>query len=148
MAIDTDLRARDIMTQRVIALRGDTTVLEAAKTLTGAGISGAPVVDDDERLLGLVSEEDLMGAFYDGERAIAHEPIGKCVVLGAALITRRVVAVGPDTPVHDIMRAMIIRKIKRVPVLDENRRVIGIVSRRDILRAMAERTGGQPAAER
>lgn len=139
MAIDKGLRAEDIMTADVICLEADTPVLEAAETLVQAGISGAPVVADGGRLVGLVSEEDLMGAFYEGEVEIGRRSLRDCVVLGTSLITRRVVTAHPETPVHEITRAMMIRKIKRVPILDADRRVVGIVSRRDILRAMAGR---------
>jgi CBS domain-containing protein len=139
MVIKAGLSAASIMTQDVICLKADTTVIDAARTLTQAGISGAPITGEDGRLTGLISEEDLVGAFYEDVPGIARKTLGTCVVLGTSLITRRVVTVRPDTPAQEIARAMIIRKIKRVPVVNDAHQVVGIVSRRDILRAMADR---------
>ncbi|GIW72032.1 MAG: hypothetical protein KatS3mg102_1574 [Planctomycetota bacterium] len=138
------LTAGEIMTREVVCLRGEQTVLEATRTLVERGISGAPVVDERGVLLGLVTEEDLLGAFYEEAPGIESETLERCHVLGAGLITRRVVAVRPEQRAHEIARAMIVRKIKRVPVVDAEGRVIGVVSRRDILRALADRALAVP----
>ncbi len=131
------LKAKDIMTANVATFREETTVKEAAAALIERRISGAPVVDAAGKLAGVISEEDLIGVFYEGHRDLDKTPIGTCKVLGGSLVTRKVVAVKPDTSVQEIAKKLMTLKIKRVPVVDPERRVVGVVSRKDILKALA-----------
>ena len=131
------LKAEDIMTRKVMAFREETTVQEAAATLVEKRISGAPLVDKEGKLTGVISEEDLIGVFYEGHRNLDKTPIGKCNVLGSSLVTRKVVTVKPETPVTEIAKKLMGLKIKRVPVVDAQNKVVGVVSRKDILKALA-----------
>jgi len=115
------MQARDIMSRRVISIAPEVSVQEAARLLSDFRISGVPVVDEEQRILGILTEADIM----------TRE--GNTV---AELMSVRVISVTEDTPVDDIARLLASNKIKRVPVLAGDQ-VAGIVSRADIVRMMA-----------
>ena len=72
----------------------------------------------------------------EGHRDLDKAPIGKSAVLGAPLVTRGVFSVREETEASEIAKIMILQKIRRVPVVDGANRVVGIVSRKDILEAL------------
>jgi CBS-domain-containing membrane protein len=140
--IEKTLTAAAVMSRTVVAFTEQTSVLEATRTLIDEGISGAPVLDKDQKLVGIITEEDLLGVFYEGHRDLGRTTLGACAVLGSSLVTRRVFTVPPEMPAREVAKKLMIKKIKRVPVIDADRKVLGIVSRRDLLQAMA---GGEQA---
>ncbi len=113
--------AKDIMTKDVITVSPTTTVKNLAKVLIQNQISGAPVADKKGKILGVVSEADL----------VAKK--GKQV---KAIMSKKVIGVTEETPVEEIAALMTTHKIKRVPVMRAEK-VVGIVSRADIVRAIA-----------
>ena len=121
--------AADIMTTKVITTTASATVGEVAKMLTKHRISGMPVVAEGQvpglrtRVVGIVSEADILTA-----------PTGAPV---ESVMSRQVISVRPDTPVSEIVKKLASRNIKRVPVLDNSDNLMGIVSRADIVAAMA-----------
>lgn len=131
-----EITAGDIMIPRVISLTVNTYLKDAIRTLLSAKISGAPVVDQDGRLIGIITEEDLIGIVGEYGLDFADVPIGQIRSLGTSIIVKDVRSVTPDVSLRDIVTTLIIRKVKRLPVIDNNRRVIGVVDRRDVLRAM------------
>ena len=144
------MRAADIMTERVLRVRPETSVLDIATTLSERGISALPVVDAEDRLVGIVTEGDLMRRPEIGtdvsqrtaepdsllerlSRAVAYVKMHGTTA--ADVMTRNVITVTPDTPLSKIAELMASRNIKRVPVVDEGD-LIGIVSRLDLVRAL------------
>ena len=117
--------ARDIMTRKVATIHPEASVQEAAQLLDQKRISGAPVVDSDGKIIGIVTEADIISK-VDRE--------GLCV---ADIMSHDVIAVDEETPVGEIAALLTERKIKRVPVV-ENGKLVGIVSRADIVHAVAE----------
>lgn len=113
--------AGDIMTSPVITVPADASAQHIAEILTGHRVSAAPVVDPDGRLLGLVSEFDLLAK----QGRTARE-----------VMTTAVITVSAATPVEDVRHLLIERRIRRVPVVDEGR-LVGIVSRRDVVALLA-----------
>jgi CBS domain-containing protein len=149
------MQAQDVMTTRVVAVAPDTPVTEIAKLLLERQISAVPVVSDDRRLLGIVSEGDLThGLGQEGAKRswwldLLASPQAKAEAylrshgrLASDLMTREVVSVTPDTPLPEIARLLEARRIKRVPVLRDGE-LVGIVSRADLLRGFAL----QPSAD-
>ena len=135
--------AKDLMTAEVLVLSPDVTVGEALETLVKSGISGAPVVEKDGRIYGMLTEEDLLLFYEYPEECHLDQPIRKAKVLGADLVTRGLISVRPDTPLDEVATLLIGRKIKRVAVV-ENGKIVGILSRRDLLKgllAMRPKTG-------
>jgi len=114
--------ARDIMTRNVFTTTPQTTIRDAARILAEQHISGLPVVDESGKIIGMVTEADIIS-----------KP-GKIV---ADIMTKDVIAVKEDTPVEEIASLLSKRKIKRVPVVNEGR-IVGIISRADIVHAVAE----------
>lgn len=123
------IKAKDYMTANLVTLSPDTGVMEAIKLLLDKGISGAPVVDQMGRLVGLLSEKDCMRvathAGYYGEAG------GKV----SEFMSADVVTVEADTSVIEIANMFMEKPFKRYPVVDDNR-LIGSISRRDVLKAI------------
>ncbi|MCB5944412.1 CBS domain-containing protein [Acidocella sp. KAb 2-4] len=154
--------AADLMTRDLVMVRQLDNVSKVAGVLAGRGISAAPVVDAEGKLLGMVSEEDLMrqlGAEHESRRAWWLQMLAEGEDLApdfleylkqekrtaADVMSREVVTVAPDAPVSEIVDLFAKHRIKRVPVVQEGK-VVGIVSRADIIRAIAagRLTYGQP----
>jgi predicted transcriptional regulator len=117
--------ASDIMTRKVHTIHPGASAQEAARLLSQEHISGAPVVDANGRVIGIVTEADIISK-VDRE--------GLCV---ADIMSHDVIAVGEETAVNDIALLFAERNIKRVPVL-HNGKLVGIVSRADIVHAVAQ----------
>ena len=113
--------AKDIMTRDVITVVPTMTVKSLAMTLIKNQISGAPVAAKNGKIIGIVSESDI----------VAKK--GKDV---KSIMSKKVISVGESTPVEEIAQMMTTHHIKRLPVMNDGR-VIGIVSRADIVSAIA-----------
>jgi CBS domain-containing protein len=134
------MRAKDIMTSRVITVAPDTPIKEAAAVLIQNRISALPVVNDDRELVGIVSEADLMALETEPDprrHAIWQRYKTKSVprVVGEVM-TRDVIAVPEDADVALVARLMLEHRLTSVPVILGNE-VIGIVARRDVLKGLA-----------
>lgn len=149
------MHAADIMTTKVITVQTDTSVREIAGLLLTHRISGVPVVDAEQRVVGIVSEGDLMrrvendtgqqhswwlAAILSAEEKTA-EYIKSHGRTADEIMTRNVLTVTEDTPVHEIARLLETRHIKRVPVISEGR-LVGIVSRSNLLHGLAAKGAG------
>lgn len=144
------MKARDIMTPHVVSVGPDATVDAVANTLISNGISAVPVIDIACRLIGIVSEGDLLTRWELGtelqrpwwlaaltsDATRAAEFSKSRAVKVADLMTRDVVTVDPETPIADIAHTLEKHGIKRVPVV-ENGLVVGIVSRANLVQALA-----------
>lgn len=117
------MQARDIMTHEVITTTPEVSLQDAARLLADYRISGMPVVDGEQRMVGIVTEADIIGKEGETVRDI---------------MTQRVVSVPEQTPVDEIALILTSNRFKRVPVLREER-IVGIVSRADIVRMIASR---------
>jgi CBS-domain-containing membrane protein len=139
---------RDIMTKDVVKVKRDTNLQEAARRLSGLRISGMPVVDDANRVIGVISEADILSlagvkrghTFKDILRHVLGEPLpgrkkGNTVgdVMSSPAITT-----GPDTDIREVAAILDDRRIKRLPVVDTEGKLAGIVSREDIVRMMGK----------
>jgi CBS domain-containing protein len=159
------MRAVDVMTSEVITVGEDASVQEAAKLMAEHGISAVPVVDRDNRVIGMASEGDLLHRAETGtERrrswwldivASTNRLAGEYVKAHSGkvkdIMTRDVISVTDDTSVADIAILLETNRIKRVPVLRDGK-LVGIVSRANLVRALAmtidEQPGGAEADDR
>lgn len=123
-------KARDLMTRGLVTLSPETEICTATKSLLKHRISGAPVIDENRRLVGILSEKDclrvLSGEAYDGL------PEGHV----RDYMTRTVETVGPDSTLLDIVGVFLARSFRRLPVVDDDGVVLGQISRRDALVAI------------
>lgn len=144
------MKASDVMVTDVITVTPESDVPTVATLLLTNHISGAPVVDGQGKLVGMISEGDLLRR---SEAGTAHERpwwlrllMGRELLAGeflkehsrrvGDLMTRDVVSAAPDTPVVDIATLLERHRIKRVPIV-EGGTVVGIVSRANLIQALA-----------
>jgi CBS domain-containing protein len=126
------IHAGQIMSHPVTVLHQGSAVVEAWRVLQRRGIHQAPVLDDTQRLIGMVNERDLLTVIdIDGDRVL--ENLKRRV---SDVMTTPVVAAVPVTDIRRIAAAMIEGGLSAVPIVSESERIIGIVSRTDVLRAV------------
>ena len=144
------MQAKDIMTVNVISVSEDTPIHEVVRLLLKYRISAVPVVDGGRKVVGIVSEGDLLrpeGAGRAGtQRPLWLEAVfaGQTVAYekahgrtAGAVMTRKVITVDEDTPLNQIAELLERHHIKRVPVLSDGR-LAGIVSRANLLHGLAK----------
>ena len=135
---------KDVMTIRVIWVKKSASFQEMATALREHRISAFPVVDDDGKLIGVVSEADLLtkealGIDPDGMPGMItgllhHKEHAKARGITAGdVMTSPAVTVAPEDTVEHAARLMFTRKVKRLPVVDAGTHVVGIISRTDVL---------------
>ena len=143
----------DIMSTKLITVGPKTSVRKVAEILVNHKISGVPVVDEEGKILGIVSEGDLvrkefapelpdelciLGAviYYSGLREY-QDAFRKIAAISAEqLMTKKIISVKADDDVSEVAKILYEKHIKRVPVLDDEKHLLGIVSRRDIVKMM------------
>jgi len=151
------VNAADIMTRAVVSVDPDLPLAEVAKLMLGRGISAVCVVERDGKLVGMLSEGDLLHRteiktekhrswwlrVVAGDDELASEYV-KCRGRKARdVMSAQLVSVAEDTPVADIVATLDRHHIKRVPVV-RGGRVVGIVSRANLLRAFASEASREP----
>ena len=129
-----EVRVRDFMVTKPVVFASDTDLLDAVRILVDKRISGAPVVDERGNLVGVLTERDFLRAAlvagYHGER-------GGCI---GDYMSTDVEAVNADDSLLDVATRFVETKYRRYPVMEDNR-VVGVVARRDVLRAVIEAFG-------
>jgi CBS domain-containing protein len=144
------MKASDVMVSNVITARPDATVLQVAELLLSNRISAVPVVDESGKLLGIVSEGDLMlreeaGTerrrswwldYITAKQTLAEEYVKSHSRKVADVMTRSVITASPNTSLGQIANTLERNRIKRVPIVADGK-VVGIVSRANILQALA-----------
>ena len=125
------LRARDFMMPQLVTLTTDMELLDAIQLLVEKQVSGAPVLDAQGNLVGILTERDCLAqtvvATYHGEAG------GRV----AEVMSADVRTVDADASLMDIAESFVNSKYRRYPVLEDNR-LVGIISRRDVLRAVLQ----------
>lgn len=135
------MQARDVMTCDVVTAGPETSVKDAAAVLADGGFAALPVVDEEGRLLGIVSEADVLRDRLpqDPRLHLRRDDVGgggsTPPTLVRGVMTEEVRTVDATADVADIARLFVHAQIRSVPVLDRGR-LVGIVSRRDVLRAI------------
>lgn len=132
------MRAKDVMSNGVLSVAADASVLEAARLLVNCRVSAMPVIDGAGVMMGIVSEADLMGDAED--YAVARQ--GRAPRKVAEVMTGNVVTASEDAPLVQLVSTMKAHDIKLIPIV-KDRAVVGIVSRVDILRGLISLSGGR-----
>ena len=150
--------ARDIMNRNVISVQEDATIEELAGVLTENHISGAPVINKEGKMVGIVSDADLihketsprtpgffniLGAiiYYSGVARYREDFKKLAATKTSEIMTSEVITVGGDVKIEEVAALMVDNDIKRIPVL-ENGAVVGIIGIADIVKTLA-RPGGR-----
>jgi len=149
-----ELRVSAVMHRNVVTVWPETSFQEIARILVGRRISAVPVVDADRHVLGVVSADDLLTTrplpFHYSQRASRVAPGRAAGRTAARLMSAPALLIGPDTTVARAADLMQARHVKRLPVVDEQRRLLGIVARSDLLEVYLRHAapGARPGDDR
>jgi CBS domain-containing protein len=147
------VKVSEIMSSEPVTVEPGTTIRELARLLEEHEISGVPVVDQQERVVGVVSKSDLIRRLWEGSQEEAPgylfelladeagedvELMPEQLVVVGDFMTEDVVMVGPTAAIADVSRQMAAAGIHRVIVVDADQRAVGIVTSLDILRVYPE----------
>jgi CBS domain-containing protein len=149
------MKAQDIMTSHVITVSPDADITTIGKTLVKNSISAVPVVGGDGKLVGIVSEGDLVRRAESGterrhswwldlltsDQTLAGDFVKSHARKAKDLMTRDVITAEPDTPIGDIANLLEKHHIKRVPII-KNGQLVGILSRANLVQVLASSTPG------
>ncbi len=147
------VQAKDIMTKEVITVREDTPVSEVAQILSDKHISGVPVLNPNQEIVGIVCESDiidqtkrvhlptvvnLMGyiVFLESGKKFEKELKKMIGLIAADIMTREVKTVTTETPLEEIATLMAEFRVHSIPVL-EGKNLVGIIGKKDIVRSLA-----------
>jgi CBS domain-containing protein len=132
---------KDVMTTHVVAVRKTASFKEMIVRMRKSRVSAFPVIDDAGRVIGVVSQADMLNK--EADLAPGPKPLSSILrfrdhekalgVTAAELMTSPPMTVGPDTPLADAARLMRDRGVKRLPVVNASEHLVGIISRADVL---------------
>lgn len=134
------LLVRDIMTDRPMTAHPDSQLREAAADMVGAGVGGLPVVDEGDRVVGMLGERELLGHLLsehlvDGDTRKPALPGQRTRRSVRDVMTRQVLCVSPEQPLSEVASLMSNKDVDRVPVVHEGR-LVGFLTRGDIVRKL------------
>lgn len=144
------MRARDVMKKNVIFVKESDSVKDVLEILMGNHISGVPVVDKNNQVTGVVTEKDLLThkkglnissciqflesiLFIDGDLNYSINQEKMMTLTAQDIMSTPAYVVSLDAPTAEIASIMVNRHINRVPVIDKDRRLVGIIGRSDLL---------------
>src|SRR6185437_12869437 len=155
---ESAMNAVDVMTSDVLTLTGESSVLDAARTMLRHRVSGMPVIDWSGKLIGMLTEGDLLRRTETGtERHRGHwlellmgpgraaaDYVHAHARKVSEVMSDQIISIGPDTTLEQAVATMEKHKIKRVPVVKDGK-LLGIVSRADFLRALVAKSDAEAA---
>lgn len=122
------------MTASITVARADMSIEEAVKLLVSHRITGMPVVDKKGKMIGVVSEHDILKI---AARSKTEDPADLRQVIK---YTKKVEFVHAETPLPEVIKRLVKKKVRRLPVLDDEGKLIGIISQRDVMRLLYYRS--------
>lgn len=148
------LTAKDVMTRKILTVRKDLPIKDLSKIFIENKVNGIPVVDENDKIIGVVTEEDLIeqnknlhiptvialfdAVIYLESNKKFDEEVKKLTGTTVAdIYTAKTVTITPDTPLNDCATLMAEKNIHTLPVL-ENGKLVGIVGKIDLIRGMAQ----------
>jgi CBS domain-containing protein len=155
------MNASDIMTRKIVTAARGTPIAAAIRLMLDNQVSGLPIIDPDGKVIGILTEGDLLRRSETGTER--HRPRWLEILMGPGrmadeyvrthgrkveeIMTRDLISVTEVTPLDDVVQLMERHRIKRVPVFDRDS-LVGIVSRADLLRALARALDAQAGSTR
>ena len=143
---------KDVMVANVRTAKKDDLIRSIAVTICTNKISGLPVVDDENRLVGMISEKDVLNALLPSYSDFLEDPIRARDFLAMeqsysdvlsrkveSLMTKRVFFVAPDDLIMQAASQMALHRFRRIPVVDDSAHLVGIISLGDIHKAIFKR---------
>jgi len=122
--------ANDVMTRNITTISDDTEIRDAIRLLVEKNVTGLPVVDTEMRLIGIVTEKDLLNVLY--KKNVRNKTV-------EGLMTRDIVSFDINDSLLDVYRCLMNNSFRRVPILSGDK-LVGIISRRDIIKFLSRKT--------
>ena len=149
------LKAQDIMTKEVISVKKDMSVRELAQLLSDKKISGVPVIDDQDNLVCIVTENDLIDqakkihiptvmalfdsfVFLENPDRLEKDLKKMSAATVGDICTGKVITAKTDTPVDELATTMSEKNAHTLPVLDQEGNMVGVIGKSDIIRTIAQ----------
>lgn len=148
------MKVSEIMTKDVMTIPPEMSVREAAHHLFEKQISGLPVVDENRKVVGMITEKEIISMALpkfaeqlgDFDIILDDTPFDEKLseadkIKVKDVMRKEVLCVSEDISVAEVARLMLAKKARRIPVLDKNKKLVGIIARADIVREIARETG-------
>jgi len=141
------MKVEDVMKKNIHSAKRDTTIMEIVKIFCITRISGIPIVDEENHIIGIISEKDVLRAMYPSQAEYYEDPSCRnfdeieqrytnIISMNAEqMMNRNVITTSPDEPLLKASSTMLARQIRRLPVLD-NGKLVGIITQSDIHQAI------------
>lgn len=144
------MKVKEIMTKEVVSIKPDDSASDALNLLFKMQISGLPVIDAQGKLTGMFTEKDVLSyilpsyieqvgrfIYEENPKSTKIKSAGLGKVRVSQLMRKEVVTTTEDTALCEVARVMLTQKARRLPVLDKSNKVVGIIARGDVLKALA-----------
>lgn len=122
--------AKDIMSSKLIVAKEGMKIEDAVKLLVNNKITGLPVVDQEGKMIGILSEYDIIA------KVGQEQKLDSAIFKNGIPYSKNVETVSEDTSLQEILDRFIQLKCRRLPVLDKQKRLVGIISRRDVMKVL------------
>jgi len=142
------MKVTDVMSKHVEHVSSDAKVEEIARLIFGRGINGLPVCEG-KKVIGFITERDILSKFYPSVQEYVEDPFGEgdfesmekkvpeiLALTAEKIMSRNPITVTADTPLLKAQSLMFVNKVGRLPVIDENDNLVGMISKGDIFRAV------------
>ena len=127
------LHAKTIMKRDVISVHPETPLDKVIDILIQHNITGIPVLNEDSSIAGIVTEKDILGFLLDKNILDLMNNRLLCETTVHHIMTNQVITFDEETPLTEICEVLVNRNFRRVPITDKNGKLVGIISRKDII---------------
>ena len=144
-----EMHVHDVMTSDVLSIQKFESIMHVAQIISERNISGLPVVDKENHVIGIITEADILSilgirkenTFKDLLKHILGEPLPECKMgdFVGDIMTSPAVTIKPRANISQVVHLMDENNIRRLPVVDDNNVLVGIISRADILKAVIKK---------
>ena len=138
-SLNASLSAGDVMTARVMTVRPEDSIEAAARLMSESDCGALPVVDASRQLLGIITDRDIMVRLIAKGVSVPHAQVSDCM-------TDEAFACDVNSSVESCMFAMSWHQVRRIPIVDQDHRVVGILSKGDLARFLCEQCEGMKTA--
>jgi len=148
------MKVKEIMTKEIVSVKPEDNAKEALDLLFKMEISGLPVINAQGKLVGMFTEKDVLShtlpsyiekvgrfVYEENPKSIKNKFQDLSNLSVSQLMRREVITIDEETSLCEVARIMLTQKIRRIPVLDKEKRVVGIVAREDIVKSYAKEAG-------
>jgi len=127
------LQAKTIMTKEVFTVRPQDTLDRVIRILIDKNITGIPVVNEDQTLAGIITEKDILEYLLEQDTINRLTDANMCEHTVYHAMTGNVVTFDEETPLDKVCEGLVCHNFRRVPIVDQNARLVGIITRRDLI---------------